>query len=381
MKKILLLSFVCVSLVCCGIISKNSDNSTFHSAIVQSEKVTVPESQTPVYLGGYGSSMAYCAADSAFYLLTDRGPNVEGATPESKVFALPDFVPHIGKFRLQNGEWVLMEKIEFKEPGGTPFSGIPNAEGNGSTNETAYNLRGEVIGNSGRRGIDPEGLAVAPDGTFWISDEYAPYVLHFDKNGFLLETLSPFNGSLPAYYATRRPNRGMEGLTISRDGKTLTGIMQSPLAGAENPLQVRIISIDLRTKKVSEYFYPLSDATTMVSEILFVKENEFLVLERDGSFPKNGNGFKKIFKINTATTDNNGVLEKELYLDILAAIPDYPHDKPEGIAFVNNGKMIGIVNDDDFGINAPEKPDGTLVPKLTANALPDRNVLYFVKIK
>ena len=51
---------------------------------------------TPVFIGGYGSAMGYDAADSCLWLLTDRGPNVDGPTPESKVFALPEFAPRVG---------------------------------------------------------------------------------------------------------------------------------------------------------------------------------------------------------------------------------------------------------------------------------------------
>jgi hypothetical protein len=205
--------------------------------------------------------------------------------------------------------------------------------------------------------------------------------LHFDKKGFLLEEFSPFSGGLPAHYATRRPNRGMEGLTVNWDGQTLTGIMQSPLAGAENfqPLSVRIISINLADKSVREYFYPLSDKKTMVSEIFFLNENEYLVLERDGDFPHNGRSFKKIFKINTSQAGNDGVLKKELYLDILTAISGYPHDKPEGIFLINKHTLC-IVNDDDFGINAPETPDGTIIPKLAPDGSLDVNVMYFVEM-
>ncbi len=35
--------------------------------------------------------------------------------------------------------------------------------------------------------FDVESLAVAADGTFWIGDEFGPYVLHFDANGKLLD--------------------------------------------------------------------------------------------------------------------------------------------------------------------------------------------------
>ena len=57
------------------------------------------------------------------------------------------------------------------------------------------------------------------------------------------------------------------------------------------------------------------------------------------------------------------------------SIPNYPHDKPEGIVIINNN-MIGIINDDDFGINGTGVYEPKLMPFLSNNA--DINVIYFV---
>ena len=62
---------------------------------------SVKSGDAEVLYGGYGSDLAYDAADSTYWLLTDRGPNVDGPTKESKVFLNPGFNPHIGVFKLQ----------------------------------------------------------------------------------------------------------------------------------------------------------------------------------------------------------------------------------------------------------------------------------------
>src|SRR5699024_11178816 len=51
-------------------------------AEVPFEEVYPETGGVPVVIGGYGSAMGYDAADSCFWLLTDRGPNVDGPTPE-----------------------------------------------------------------------------------------------------------------------------------------------------------------------------------------------------------------------------------------------------------------------------------------------------------
>lgn len=50
-----------------------------------------------VYHGGYGSALAAIPGCSdQFYLLTDRGPNADGAASDTKIFSVPDFNPQIG---------------------------------------------------------------------------------------------------------------------------------------------------------------------------------------------------------------------------------------------------------------------------------------------
>ncbi len=70
----------------------------------------------------------------------------------------------------------------------------------------------------------------------------------------------------------RVANKGMEGLAITPDGKTLVGIMQNALiqdaaqGGAAKNL-LRLVSIDIRSGKTKEYSYLLTTGSG-VSEIL-----------------------------------------------------------------------------------------------------------------
>lgn len=355
------------------------------TASITRKEIILHDTLPSVYIGGYGSSMAYNPQDSTFWLLTDRGPNVDGPTPESKVFPLPGYTPRVGVFKLQGDSLILLREILLKDSTGMEFSGLPNDEGNGKTGETAYNLNGQIISNDRRRGIDPEGLAIAPDGTFWVSDEYGPYLLHFSPSGLLIEELSPFNGKLPSHYLHRRPNRGMEGLTIAPDGITLYGIMQSPLNEPEkqstsHPRLIPIIAINPKTSNYKEYFYKPESPENGVSEITCINDTTFLVLERDGKFPENGQGFKHIYRITLPSqTTTSCIVKKELACDLLQAIPGYAHDKPEGMAFIGDS-ILCVVNDDDFGITAPSGTKGSLAPKLCKNGLPDKNEIYFIRL-
>ncbi len=151
-----------------------------------------------VFNGGFGSAIAADPNDpGAFFMLADRGPNIDGTIANSKVFALPAYAPQIGKFRVKNGQMLLEKVIELRNSAGGKLNGLPNPVGQGSTGEVALGLSGNNLGTS-IDGIDSEGLVALPDGTFWVSDEYGPHIVHFDATGKTIERINPFGSAVPA---------------------------------------------------------------------------------------------------------------------------------------------------------------------------------------
>ncbi|TCC90133.1 esterase-like activity of phytase family protein [Pedobacter frigiditerrae] len=378
-----------------------------------------------VYNGGFGSAVAVDPNEpDVFYMLTDRGSNVAGQMANSIIIGKPDFDPQIGKFRLKDGKLILENVIELKNEAGAKLNGLPNPIGMGASGETAYDLNGNVITPSAD-GIDSEGLVRAADGSFWISDEYGPHIAHFDANGKTIERINPFGTGgggrkIPAVFANRRANRGMEGLAITPDGKTLVGMMQSPMynpskAATANSTVLRILTFDIATGATKQYVYLMDNITlTGVSDIVAVNATTFLTIERDGLFggaASNPATFKKVFKIdlNGATDISdaaNGVtgklyggktveelnnlvglqgagivpVTKTLALDLLKDLPTvYPHDKAEGLALLP-GNILVISNDDDFGV-VDNGASGFAQKILPLTNSVDRNRLYFIKLK
>ena len=372
--------------------------------------------------GGYGSSMVQDPNDKAvFYLLTDRGPNVAEAATGSIMIATPDFVPQIGKFRLTGDSLTLESVILLKNSAGVNLNGLPNPVNAGGTGEKPFDINNNPLALS-EDGMDSEGMAMAPDGSFWISDEYGPHIIHVDRTGRTLEKINPFSTGarkLPLVLAKRRANRGMEGLTITPDGKTLVGIMQFPLynpsaAAVANSLVIRIVTFDITSGANKQFVYMMDNPSLQaVSEITAIDNNNFLVLERDGLFATDANRstvFKKIFKINISTATDisdaangangklfggktieelkdaatlaaNGItpVTKTLIADLMKDIPTlYPHDKAEGMVIVNS-TMIAVSNDDDFGITGANKIYEQKI--LAGTGQVDRNGIYFIKLK
>ena len=378
-----------------------------------------------VYNGGFGSGVAIDPNDSnVFYMLTDRGSNVAGQLANSIIIGKPDFDPQIGKFRLKDGKLVLEQVIELKNQAGAKLNGLPNPIGMGASGETAYDLNGNIITPSAD-GIDSEGLVRAADGSFWVSDEYGPHIVHFDATGKTIERINPFGTGtggrkIPAVFANRRANRGMEGLAITPDGKTLVGIMQSPMYNPSknavaNSTVLRILTFDIASGATKQYVYLMDNITlTGVSDIVAINSTTFLTIERDGLYGgavTNPAAFKKVFKIDLSNATDisdaaNGItgklyngktveelnnlaglqvegitpVTKTLVLDLLKDLPMmYPHDKAEGLALLP-GNILVISNDDDFGV-VDNGNSGFMTKTLPFTNKVDGNKLYFVKLK
>lgn len=415
-KRFLLLLTVFFQITSCS--QDNSVNTNISypvKAVITKRDVLLTTSNgVKIYNGGFGSGLA-SNQPGVFYALTDRGPNIDGTTSSDKIFPKPDFTPQIGMFKLVDGQLKFEKVILLKDETGKNLTGLPNPVGLGGTGENALDLNGNKL-QYDPKGIDPEGIVAMKDGTFWVSDEYGPHLIHFDASGRAIEWLNPFGSGvggkkLPVVYKYRRPNRGMEGLTITPDGKYLVGMMQSPLLNPNKDVQktataCRILFYEIGTNNFKEYIYFLESTSTAVSEIAALTNTTFLVLERDGKTPgKDKDIIKKIYKIdisnatNVYSPDENGLMfngktieqmtkdelfaagikpvAKEEVFDIMS-IPNYPHDKPEGLVVIDNS-MIAIVNDDDFGILTD---NGVVVAKnmpLLGNKQ-DENVIYFVKL-
>ncbi|MBX3654112.1 MAG: esterase-like activity of phytase family protein [Ramlibacter sp.] len=412
---------------------------------------------TEIRNGGFGSAMApHPDKAGYFYAMTDRGPNAAtaaGVTPSGIIFLMPDYTPRIGLFKLTSeGKAELVSTILLKDPKGRAITGLPN-KNFGSTGETPYNLDGSVVqldpdgdGIKGydESGLDSEGLVAMKDGSFWVSDEYGPHIVHFDATGKEIERINPFAAdprnkagrTLPAELATRWPNRGMEGLAITPDGKTLVGMMQSNLYNPSSAIGsinlARIVTINIETGATAQYLYRQDAAGLANSEIVALSATRFLVVERDTGFfgITSGTVRKNIYRIDLAGATNvdksnsallagnaslsassaNGLLlsgktleqtvkdggttgnfaagwdqlaaagiqpvSKALVYDAVAS-QGYPHDKMEGL-WVIDANRLAIINDDDFAI-APDNAGGVKQKKLASGQV-DSNRLYVVKL-
>ncbi|KAG8934162.1 hypothetical protein FRC00_012459 [Tulasnella sp. 408] len=74
--------------------------------------------------------------------------------------------------------------------------------------------------------LDSEGLVLNRDGSFWISDEYGPYIYRFSEKGHLLDVIQPPPAAIPRIGGAVNFT-SFEGLTASPDGHKLYAMLQS----------------------------------------------------------------------------------------------------------------------------------------------------------
>jgi hypothetical protein len=260
-------------------------------------------------LGGFGSDLVYNSTDGLFYGMSDRGPGggVLSYAPRIQAFSLG-----VDSTTGALGAFTLQKTVIFTQADGSTFNGLNPQLLNGSSAQ---------LGGS----LDPEGLAMLPNGNFLVSDEYGPAVYEFDSGGKFVRSfqtpanLVPKTSSGTTNYVDGRPtittgrqdNRGFEGLTLSPDGKKAYAVLQDPLVNeGRNPgngnadgrfsRNVRIVEFDVATgQSTGQFIYQLEtladvngrvaadfDANSQgrsigVSAIQSLGNGKFLVLERD----------------------------------------------------------------------------------------------------
>ena len=375
-------------------------------------------------LGGIGSGLAY-AGGTTFLALPDRGPN---AVPYDS--AIDDTSSYIERFQTFDLSLLQSDAGSALPFTLTPtlrsttllFSPTPLVYGTGAglgvgsgqpalNNGHRFYFTGrsdnfdasKLSTNPNNARLDAESIRVSRDGqSVFISDEYGPYVYQFDRatgarlrafkvpDKFAVTNLSSQGAvEISGNTAGRVANKGMEGLAITPDGRTLVGSMQSPLIqdGGTDGSVIRLLKIDIFTGATHEYAYPLTNIGTAskpkyptVSDIVAVNDHQFLLDERDGKglgdnssaavkrlYLIDLNGAQDVSGISGAANLAPKAVGKTLFLDVVSAlsnsgfaVTDIPA-KLEGVAFGPDVSMGGankhtlfVANDNDFIANVTD---------------------------
>jgi hypothetical protein len=253
--------------------------------------------------------------------------------------------------------------------------------------------------------FDTEGFQIIGD-TFWIGDEFGPYVLKADKTGKVLavfETMadgkpvrSPDHWSVQspatpgASYTTvnLRRSKGYEGFAASKDGKFLYGLLEGPLWDAEKKDSekvggkeaARILEFDVAAEKFTGRYwqYVFEQNGHAIGDFNMIDATSGLIIERDNgegtadkSCPQGTRGescfpnlakFKRIYKVELTDANVGKPARKIAYIDLMKIRdPDKKARKP-----LNDG----VLTFPFFTIENVDRVDATHIVVGNDNNLP-----------
>ncbi|MET9443462.1 esterase-like activity of phytase family protein [Streptomyces sp. NPDC006610] len=221
--------------------------------------------------------------------------------------------------------------------------------------------------------FDVESIVRAADGTYWIGDEFGPFLLHFSARGRLLEApialpgvQAPENPHLDGAQPTIGGSKGFEGLARSVDGRRLYPLLEGTVTG-DTPGDLRFSEFDLRRRAYTgEHFvYRLESPAHAIGDAIAVDRHRFLVIERDG-----GQGdaarFKRIYLADSRDRDGDGVMDKTLVADLLdLANPQgiggfgetfrFPFTTIEDVVLLDD-RTLAVLNDNNFPFSSGRTP-------------------------
>ncbi len=341
-------------------------------------------------LAGYGSSMTVKSEENdkvILYLLTDRGPNMDGPCIEdksSKIFILPNFIPHIVEVELKGNVAECKRIIKLKSVNGEYASGIPIKPGElGTTNEIAVDEEMNRL-EYDDNGLDVEGIAVDGKGHIWVCDEYGPFIIEYDEDGNELRRFSPGNG-IPDVFKERHPNRGFEAITVTPNGNiyaAVQSILDIKGETYDTGTFIRILEINPMSGETREFAYPHDieeykrSRDGKIGDMYAISDNKILLIEQGKS--KNGkrnilylidikgaddisdfliNGKAPEYCCDRKEMKEVNFIKKEFIMDIRDL--GWKFYKAEGLAVLNDKKTIFIINDNDFGLDIKVKDKST----------------------
>ena len=206
--------------------------------------------------------------------------------------------------------------------------------------------------------IDPEGIAVATAGGFWVASEGAGgvgdrpvnsqnFIFKTDEAGVIEAVVT-----LPEALNAQQRRFGFEGIAEYNGAAYVTFQREWPLAGDMGVARIGVY--DLTAESWIFLNYPLDPVESQdggwvgLSDITSLGNGEFLVIERDNKAGPDA-AIKRLYGFDVTGLADGAAITKTLVRDLipdLVATGGLVVDKVEGSAVTSNGD-VWIVNDND----------------------------------
>jgi glycerophosphoryl diester phosphodiesterase len=252
--------------------------------------------------------------------------------------------------------------------------------------------------------FDPESFVRLDDGTFWIGEEFGPFLLHVAPDGRLLDAPVPVPvptplrefargavhlrtpdhpdlRSLEPTLAARRANLpgsgGLEGLARTPRGDRVYVAVEKALLDDPEPLRRLILEFDPGRGAFTErhWLHRVDMIGVSIASLEAVDANVLVVVERDGKEGAEA-AIKRIYRVDLRQVDDQGYLDKLLVADLLdIADPDgftvaepgavglgphyaFPYVTPECLVIVDRHTLV-IACDNNYPLSAGRRPPST----------------------
>ena len=242
--------------------------------------------------------------------------------------------------------------------------------------------------------FDVESIVRAPDGSYYIGDEFGPYLLHFDRAGRLLSAPVPLPGVRAPENPAGTPNlagsKGFEGMAHSPDDRFLYPLLEGTVTG-DTAGDLRMYEFDVARGGYTgkRWTYRLDNPANAIGDAIPVDGNRFLIIERDNN-QGDAAALKRIYLADRRDRNKDGVLDKTLAVDLLTIanprrlggfgpVFRFPFTTIEDVALLD-GRTLAVLNDNNFPGSAGRTPNVAdnnefITVRLPKSLNPDRRVL------
>lgn len=409
MNKTTLLALFCCStlgLTACNNDDNNQDRNTSTDKVTEPTLISFAKLPVATYAAGPDSGKAVSGAngiyppfkgqpvqgfsaalkneDGSYMAMADNGFGTQDNSADFllRIYKLkPDF-----KTKAKGtGQVTVQSFIQLRDPNKLiPFEII-----NGNTSERL--LTGADF--------DPESMQRVADGSYWIGDEFGPYLLHFSAEGILLDAPIPLPNPLNPAQELRSPQNqfnkakinyveplvgrssGFEGMALSPDGKYLYPLLEKPLLN-DSTGKLLISQFDLQKKAYTGlyYWFVLDSKATNIGDFQLFNDKEGIIIERDAS-QNNLGGYKKLIRIKL--NEPKQVVAREDLVDLIkianpnalfgavregdigtGSVFAFPFETIEDVV-IENATTLTVLNDNNFpgssGRNAKQADDNEII--------------------
>jgi hypothetical protein len=218
--------------------------------------------------------------------------------------------------------------------------------------------------------FDVESIVRDRDGSYWIGDEFGPYLLHADRAGRLLappvalpDVRAPEN---PAGSPNLDSSKGFEGMATSPDGRFRYPLLEGTVTG-DTPGDLRMYEFDARRGAYTDrrWTYRLDAPAHAIGDAVAVDADRFLIIERDNA-QGDAAAVKRIYLADRRDRNRDGVMDKTLLVDLLnvanprglggfGPVFRFPFVTIEDVVLLD-AHTIAVLNDNNFPGSAGRTP-------------------------